>query len=210
MNDLLKVLVMGGKTEGFHEFKVMEPIYRKFLGEAGFDVTLSEDRDFFTPEKIKPFHVILDYTTGDSLTEPQQQGLLGGICGGKGFIGVHSAADSYHNCRRYERMVGGVFLTHPAIQNFTFKVRNYTHPIMQGVTDFVASEELYLMDLIGRFEVLLTTYYNGFERECAWVKPYGQGRVFFCALGHGPEQHEGAMFQKMIVNAVHWTAASKP
>ncbi len=47
MNDRLKVLVMGGKSEGFHEFKVMEPIYRKFLGEAGFDVTLSEDRDFF-------------------------------------------------------------------------------------------------------------------------------------------------------------------
>ena len=109
MTAKVKVLVMGGKTEGFHEFKQMEPIYKKFLGEAGFDVTTTEDRDAFKAETLKDFNVVVDYTTGDALTEQQSQGLLGRIRGGMGFIGVHSAADSFHNCRAYERMVGGIF-----------------------------------------------------------------------------------------------------
>ena len=31
----IKVLVMGGHTQGFHQFEIMGPIYRKFLSEAG-------------------------------------------------------------------------------------------------------------------------------------------------------------------------------
>ena len=205
----LRVLVMGGKTEGFHEFKIMEPIYSKFLGQAGFDVTTTEDRDLFKKSSLEKFDVVVDYTTGDSLSEEQSTGLLNRIRSGMGFVGVHSAADSFHNCRAYERMVGGIFLMHPGIKPYTFKVLNPNHPVMAGVADFVAPEELYLMETTGHFELLMSTYWDGFERPVAWVKPYGFGRIFYTALGHGKEQHESAMFQRMVVNAVRWTCASQ-
>ncbi len=208
--DAIKVLVMGGHTENFHQFSIMGPIYKEFLTAAGFDVTTTEDRDEFTKERIAPYDVILDYTTGEDLTDEQRGGLLGGIVNGKGFIPVHSAADSFKNTPGYINMVGGKFLTHPPGQiELTFNVLNRTHPIMAGVEDFVMPEELYLMETYGHFELLMSTFWKGFDRPIAWVKPYGKGRVFYTALGHGEVQTRNENFQRMIVNAVRWAAPEK-
>ena len=206
MADGIKVMVMGGHTQDFHQFEIMGPIYTKFLTGAGFDVLITEDRDHFRPEAIKPFDVIVDYTTGEDLAPEQAQGLLGGIIEGKGFIGVHSAADSFMNTPGYIHMVGGRFLTHPEPIELTFNILNPHHPVMAGIEDFRMVEELYLMETYGHFELLISTYYKGFDRPVAWVKPYGKGRVFYTALGHGKEQTENPNFQRMIVNAVRWAA----
>ena len=40
-----------------------------------------------------------------------------------------------------------------------------------------------------------------------WTHQYGQGRVFFTTLGHGPGTFENASVQRMLGNAVRWTAA---
>lgn len=206
MTKQIKVMVMGGHTTGFHDFAIMAPIYEKFLTEAGFDVTITENRDDFRKEAIEPYDVIIDYTTGEDLTDEQATGLLGGICGDKGFIGVHSAADSFKQTPGYIEMVGGKFLTHPAPKPFIFNVKNHSHPVMAGVTDFEMIEELYLMETNGHFELLMSTWYKGFERPITWVKPYGHGRVLYTALGHDKEQTGNPNFQKMIVNGVHWGA----
>lgn len=207
MSDKLKVLMMGDFERG-HQMKNVVPVYNTLFTEAGFDFKFSEDRDMFKLDNLKHFNVVVVYTGPDcDLTKEQSDGLLNRIAGGVGFVGIHCAADSFHNCPAYERMVGGVFQCHPGMRSYTYKVMNHNHPIMQGVDDFVAPEELYLMETSGHFEVLLSTYWNGFERPMAWVKPFGYGRVFYTALGHGKEQHEGAMFQRMIVNAIRWTAA---
>lgn len=205
MSDSIKVMVMGGHTENFHEFSVMGPIYEQFLGAAGFDVTTTEDRDDFTGERIAPYDVIVCYTTGEDLTDEQRSGLLGGIVGGKGFVAVHSAADSFKGTPGYIPMVGGKFLTHPPGQiPLTFNVHSPFHPVMEGVEDFEMPEELYLMETTGHFDLLMSTWYKGFRRPITWVKPYGHGRVLYTALGHGKDQHENPSFQRIIVNGIRW------
>ena len=204
MSERSKVMVMGGHTTGFHEFEIMAPIYEQFLTEAEFDVTITEDRDDFKKEVLEPYQVIIDYTTGEDLTPDQADGLLGGIVGGKGFVAVHSAADSFKQTPGYIEMVGGKFLTHPRPQPLTFNVKEPSHPVMEGITDFAMEEELYLMQTCGHFELLITTQFRGFERPITWVKPYGHGRVLFTALGHGKEQTENPNFQRLIVNGVRW------
>ena len=200
----IKVLVIGGHTEGFHQFKLMRPIYKKFLGKAGFNVTLTEDWDNLKPEAIKPYDVIIGYTTGENLTDEQRQGLMNGIVSGKGFVGIHSAADSFKETPGYINMVGGKFLTHPAQIKHRFKVLKKSHPIMKGVKDFTMVEELYLMETYGHFDLLMSAKYKGIERPIAWVKGYGHGRVFYLALGHGEEQTSNPNFQKLMVNGVRW------
>jgi type 1 glutamine amidotransferase len=201
----IKVMVMGGRTKNFHEFHIMAPIYEKFLTAAGFEVKLTEDREDFTAEQIKPFDVIMDYTTGEDLTPEQGRGLLGAIIGGKGFLGVHSAADSFKNTPGYISMIGGKFLTHPnKWPKLTINVLNRHHPVCEGIEDFEIEEELYLMETVGHFELLMSTWYKGFERPMTWVKPYGHGRVCYTALGHGQPQSENPNFQRLIVNAVKW------
>jgi uncharacterized protein len=208
MSKKLNVLVMGGHTEGFHVFSIMGPIYKQFLTNAGFDVTLSEDRDDFKAERLKPFDVIVNYTTGENLTPEQAQGLLNGIARGKGFVGTHSAADSFKETPGYIPMVGGKFLTHPDYwPELTFNIKNRLHPVTLGMEDFQMAEELYLMETYGHFELLMSTWYKGFERPITWAKPYGLGRVLYTALGHDKQQTDNSNFQKLVVNAVNWVGS---
>lgn len=206
----LNVIVMGGHSEGFHEFSEMGPIYERFLTQAGFAVKLTEDRDDFLAERLADVDVVVDYTTGDTLTDAQAGGLLNFVRGGRGFVGVHSAADSFHNRRDYERMIGGIFLTHPPTIPHTFKVTNSTHSCMAGVpAEFTMPEELYMMDYIGQFDTLMTAEFNSFQLPVTWVKPHGCGRLFYTALGHGKEQTENPHFQRLIVNAIRWSAEAR-
>ena len=210
MASTLNVMVMGGHSKGFHEFSEIGPVFEQLLTHAGCVVRLTEDRADFLAERLEDVDVVVDYTTGGELTDPQADGLLNFIKKGRGFIGVHSAADSFHNCRAYERMVGGVFLTHPPTIPHTFRVADQAHPCTKGVpAEFTMPEELYLMDYIGRFDTLMTVEFNGFTLPVAWVKSYGCGRVFYTALGHGKEQAENTHFRRMIVNAVHWAAEAR-
>jgi type 1 glutamine amidotransferase len=202
-----KVMVMGGHTTAYHEFSIMGPIYREFLTAAGFDVTLTENRDDFGAEAIKPYDVIVCYTTGENLTPEQASGLLGGLAAGKGFVGTHSAADSFKETPGYIPMVGAHFLMHPSYwPKLTINVKNRNHPVVEGIEDFEIEEELYLMETVGHFELLMSTYYDGFERPIAWVKPYGHGRVLYTALGHAKQQTENPNFQKLVVNGIRWAA----
>jgi len=210
MTQRLNVVVMGGQSKGYHEFSVMAPIYQRFLTQAGFAVKLTEDRDDFLAERLAEVDVVVDYTTGGSLTDAQASGLLNFVKSGRGFVGVHSAADSFHNCRAYERMVGGIFLTHPPTIPHTFRVMQSSHPCMAGLpAEWTMPEELYLMDYIGQFDPLLTVSFNSFVLPVAWVKPYGCGRVFYTACGHGREQTENTQVQQMIINAVRWSAEAR-
>ena len=208
MTKPLNVMVMGGHTEGFHVFSVMAPIYQQFLSEAGFQVTITEDRDDFLADRIAPFDVIVCYTTGENLTQEQADGLLGSMAHqGKGFVGVHSAADSFKETPGYLNMVGAKFLSHPSYwPEITVEIKNHHHPVTQGIDSFQLAEELYLMETYGHFEVLMSTWFKGFERPITWVKPYGQGRVAYTALGHDKQQTENPHFQQLVVNAVHWAA----
>lgn len=206
----IKVMVMGGHTKDFHNFKIMGPIYEKFLSEAGIAVMITEDHDDFLKERLAGIDVIIDYTTGEELTDPQRQGLLDSIkILGKGFVGVHGAADSFTRTEGYLPMIGGKFLMHPSgTPAFTFNIKNHCHPVVQGLNDFVMDEELYLMETYGHFELLMSTWWQGIERPITWVKGYGLGRVCYTALGHGEPQTRNLNFQKLIVNAVRW--AKKP
>lgn len=207
MSKPINVMVMGGHTKGFHQFEIMGPIYEKFLRAAGFSVTLTENRDDFKADALEPYEVIVCYTTGENLTAEQAEGLFRAVAQkGKGFIGVHSAADSFKETPGYLNMVGGKFLSHPDHwPMLTFNVLNRFHPVMLGIEDFQMAEELYLMETYGHFDLLMSTWWKGFERPITWVKPYGQGRVVYTALGHDKPQTENPNFQRLIVNAVRWT-----
>lgn len=72
----------------------------------GIDFTFSKDGSLFTPDYLAQFDGFMFYTSGDLLaagkdgnppmTAAGKQALLDAITGGKGFIGVHSAADTFH------------------------------------------------------------------------------------------------------------------
>jgi type 1 glutamine amidotransferase len=39
----------------------------------------------------------------------------------------------------------------------------------------------------------------------AWTRPFGSGRVFYTALGHGEEVWQDKRFQRHLLNGIRWT-----
>ena len=40
----------------------------------------------------------------------------------------------------------------------------------------------------------------------AWVHPYGNGRVYYNALGHFSSTWDDARFQQQLIGAIRWAA----
>ena len=79
--------------------------------EAAIKEVLAEK---MSPAALKNYDaVIFANTTGD-LPLPDKQAFLDWIKSGKGFVGMHSAADTYHGFPGYIDMIGAEFKTHEA------------------------------------------------------------------------------------------------
>jgi hypothetical protein len=179
---------------------------------AGFEPEVTTDAAAFEPARIAPFDVIAILASEGSLAPEHEEALLNAVIGSpwgdtgapKGLLGIHGATVVTSASGAYQRMLGARFLAHPSLGPFSVEVEAADHPVMRGVGDFSTSDELYLMEQFAPFDVLFSAEFDGFRRPLAWVRPYGLGRVCYCALGHGTEQLEHESVQRILRNALDW------
>ncbi len=123
----------------------------------------------------------------------------------------------------YAHMVGGYWPSPPAKgfhgQRHSFPVRivQKDHPILRGMQDtFIATDELYHeMTFLPETKVLATARddpkFGGTGRDepmlCA--TDYGQGRVFYTALGHEVPAMSEPGFITTFVRGAEWAASGK-
>ena len=103
------------KSSGFEHdvisYKKGQPSFaEKVLSELGaknnWEFVFSKDGSLFTPQYLAQFDALLFYSTGDlcapgidgqsPMTPAGKQALLDYVAGSKGFIGSHSASDTFH------------------------------------------------------------------------------------------------------------------
>lgn len=146
--------------------------------QHGIVFTFSKDGSRFTPEYLAQFDAFFFYTSGDLLsagkdgnppmTPAGKQALLDAIRDGKGFIGTHSAADTFHTDETaetntnqprtwryqnrgekadpYTRMIGGELLVHGTQQIATMQVVDPKFPgLAHRGASFAQQEEWYSM-----------------------------------------------------------------
>lgn len=104
------------------------------------------DLSFFTGEYLQPYDGIMFMTSGElPLTAAQKQLLLAFVSGGKGFVGVHSAAATFYEWTDYGEMLGGYYQIagrNDKIQ--ILKVEDPTHPATKMLGDWwPLAEEFY-------------------------------------------------------------------
>ncbi len=119
------------KTVGFRHDSIPTGIQAiQNLGLAhDFEVTATEDASVFSEQGLAGFDVIIFLnTTGDVLSDDQQEAMEGFLESGKGFVGIHSAADTEYDWGWYEQVVGAFFDNHPAIQQAELFVEDRVHP----------------------------------------------------------------------------------
>ena len=123
----IKTLVLaGGKI---HDFKSCGAAARDILqADDRFDVTYVED-DLDALTELDPYDVLVFYYTVGEITTTQKNGLLEWVASGKGYVGIHSAADSFRGCPEYRAMVGGYFVTHPSYRQYQVMITDPEHEI---------------------------------------------------------------------------------
>lgn len=205
------------RTAGFRHGSIPVGVetMRRLGSKTGlFNVTHTEDPAAFEADNLKKYDAVFMlnttgdcFNTGDKAVEERLKGnLLAFVNSGKGIIGIHSATDTYKDWKEYNDMMGGAFVSHPWGSGDTVKVKNLDpkHPINASFK----GEGLSLKDEIYKFRkdtasasdrrFLLALDPTGTDMgkdkddqrplyPIAWVDTWGEGRVFYCSLGHNDE-----------------------
>jgi len=200
------LLYAGGEI---HDWKGCGDAIQQALEEAGnFEITrVDDDLDCLT--RLDPFDVIVFYHTVGSITDEQLRGLLSFVEGGRGYVGIHSAADSFRHSPTYRAFVGGFFRTHPRYRQYQVSITEVQHPITEGLEEFFVTDEQYITSYDPRNTILATALWKGQAMPVVWVKEWGKGRVCYIALGHNPDSCRDENFKTLLVRGTIW-AATQP
>jgi hypothetical protein len=201
------------------------PLSQEILKEIGdrsglFEVTATDDLSLITTEGLKPFAAMVFYTTGElPINDEQKAALISFIKSGKGFIGIHSATDTFYKWAEYGEMIGGYFDQHPWHQEVTVKVEDLKHPATSHLGEsFKITDEIYQFKNWDRSKVhvLLSldassvdltkpaVHRTDKDFALAWTRQHGRGRVFYTALGHRAEVWRDERFQRLLIGAMRW------
>lgn len=202
MANPIKTLVFAGGA--IHDYKGVGGAARATLEAAGgFDVTyVEEDLDVLT--RLEPYDLLVFHYTIGEITDAQLDGLLNWVASGRGYAGIHSAADSFRGSPTYRGFVGGHFVTHPKYRDYQVSVVDNTHPITEGIEEFFVKDEQYILDYDPRVHVLATALWKGTAMPVAWTKLWGEGRVYYLALGHDAAACEHETFKTLLVRGAKW------
>lgn len=245
-------LLFFSKSSGFEHdvisWKKGQPSFaEKILADLGakhpWTFEFSKDGSKFSPEYLAGFDAVIFYTTGDlttpgtdgqpAMTPAGKQALFDYVKSGKGFIGLHSASDTFHTANEakkgadryanhgkeadpYVCFLGGEFIIHGAQQVATNKVIDKAFPgFADAGESFSFNEEWYsLKDFNPDIHVLTVidapamkgAPYQRPPYPTTWVREEGKGRVFYTAMGHREDIWTNPVFQNILTGAIRWTA----
>jgi len=220
------------------QLSVCEQVMTELGGQHGWQVTCTKDASLINADNLKKYDAVVFYTSGE-LTEPgtdkqppmtdqERRDLLEFVRNGGGFMGWHSATDTFHQweengVKPYIDMIGAEFTSHGAQFVGTVRVVDKAHPIMKRQpADFTIMEEWYLFTNFNKKAMhvlaLLDTSserakqdkYNIPSYPITWCSTYGTGRVFYSGLGHGDNMWRNEVFQNLAVDAVKWACGETP
>jgi uncharacterized protein len=173
--------------------------------------------------------VIFANTTGD-LPLPDKEAFLDWIKSGKGFVGMHSATDTFRGhdpLDSYTLMIGGEFKHHGSQADVDCLNQDLKHPASKTLPPvWHVRDEIYLLNGFERNKVhgLLSLDKHPNDKTAgdypiAWCKQYGRGRVFYTSLGHREDvwdpntpagfkrensKEVSEAYQKHILGAIKW------
>lgn len=221
-----KVLYLTHSAGFKHEVLPLSEQILKQIGErsGAFEVTATQDCSALSRDGLKPYDAVVFYTTGElPISDAQKAAFLDFIRSGKGFVGIHSATDTFYKWPEYGELIGGYFDQHPWHQEVTINVEDPQHPATHHLQKtFKLTDEIYQFKDFSRsrVHVLLSLDASSVDLNkpavhrtdkdfaLAWCRNYGSGRVFYTALGHRPEVWQDERFQQLILGAVRWAIDS--
>ncbi|MCB9845568.1 MAG: ThuA domain-containing protein [Phycisphaeraceae bacterium] len=208
-----RALILSGGWEG-HTPEAVATFARERL-LPGFEVERSWTLESLRREALSAFDVLLPIWTFDEITRAQERALLEAVEDGLGVLAWHGATSAFLHSRAHKHMLGGQFVAHPGGDATRYTVRfRPDHPLTRGLgeTEFVSEQYSLLVD--PAVEVLATTVMEGAEKPWlrgvtmpqAWTRMWGEGRVFYCAIGHTVADLGQPSIVTLLQRAARWAA----
>jgi type 1 glutamine amidotransferase len=208
-----KVLFLQGGWEGHHPAAVVAKFVSTLSGHGVECEVATSLEGLADPQWLRTFAAISPCWTMGQLTPEQSKGLQEAVRSGVGLGGVHGGmGDAFRGDLGYEWMVGGHFVGHPHVGEYTVCVKALGDPIMAGLPhEFAYRSEQYYMLVDPAISVLAEADYTHDDHTCVmpvvWTKPWGAGRVFYSALGHDPSEFDAfPQVFEMSVRGLLWAA----
>jgi len=173
------------------------------------------DLQHLTPELLADHQILcLVHTSGElPLSDAQKQAILDFVAAGNGFVGVHGAATICYEWSGYRELIGAHFLGHPPAASFTVVVEDEDDVTTRHLPPSIeVTDELYTFRSDPRdvAHVLLSAAPGSLgldgDLPLAWVKPYGQGRVYYNGLGHFDAAWDEPSFRAQLAAGLRWSA----
>lgn len=211
---MINVLVLSGPN---HRFAESAGLIHQFLdAQADLSATLSDDKSLLASDELDQFDCCV-FGTGFTrtvrqadgtllrkadLTAAQEEGLFRFVSGGKGLVGIHGTG--WWIGGQAVDLIGGHANWHPPGLTFTVHIEDAEHPVTAGIDDFTVDDEIYISAYDPAIHILASAEWHERAHPMAWVKPYGDGRVFYTTLGHGPNTFQRPAMQTLITQGVRW------
>jgi len=209
-------LCVWGGWDG-HEPRQCVDIFAPLLQEQGYQVEISDTLDtYLDQDRMSSLSLVVQVWTMGTITDAQQKGLAEAVAGGVGMAGWHGGmCDSFRANVDYQFMVGGQWVAHPGgVIEYEVNIVNHDDPITAGLRDFRVESEQYYMHVDPSNEVLATTTFGGAHVPwiagvtipVVWKRRWGQGRVFYCSVGHVAKDFDVPEAREIVRRGMLWAS----
>jgi type 1 glutamine amidotransferase len=211
-----RALLVWGGWEGHEPFQCVERFVPVLTGE-GFEVEVVNGLEVFADlDKMHALDLVVPCWTMGELAQEEERGLLDAVRLGTGIAGWHGGmCDAFRNSPAYQFMTGGQWVEHPGgVIDYTVRITRRDDPVVAGLNDFAVRSELYYLHVDPSNEVLATAtcpgtvypWIEGTVMPVAWKRVYGEGRVFYSALGHRAHDFDVPEVFEIMKRGMLWAA----
>ena len=223
-------ILVFGKITGFRDDPSVNAATAalKLMAEREhWSLVFTENGAVFNARDLKRFRaVVWNNVSGDVLTAPQRAAFKTWIEQGGGFAGMHgSGGDPWYDWDWYvENLVGARFIGHPGKPQFQparVIVDDPKSAITRGLSDWTMTEEWYSFKasprltgahVLARLDESTYTLVEGDrdihmgDHPIAWTQCIGDGRSFYSAIGHRPENYSEPNSLLLLERGIAWAA----
>lgn len=153
----------------------------------------------------------------DWITQEQAEAVRDFVTAGNGLYCLHNSSHISLSSQTYREVMGGAYIGHPPLRPFKVRVVNRSHPITQGIEDFMVNDEQHYVtydkdrgNIFLQAENIDGLDYEGHGTKSisGWAHEYGRGRVVFTAVGHTIHAMWAPQYLKLQKRAVQWLLKS--
>lgn len=215
---MAKALITWGGWQG-HQPDVVAALFAGWLRDAGMEVQVSDSLTCFDDAMaLKELDLIVPVWTMSEIGKDQAENVAAAVAAGVGLAGCHGGmCDAFRQNVTWQFMTGAQWVAHPGNDGVDYRVRITSgHETVVGVADFDVKSEQYYLHVDPAVKVHAVTDFpivegphspNGpVAMPVVFTKFWGQGRVYYNALGHQANVIDHGPAAELIRRGLIWAA----